>query len=278
MSDVNSFEMELDRTEARSWLHNASTELTGVLADWKNKKRFVRFNFDKVSLYLRLTNSDGKSKDLHLYPGQLRYIDASDAVVTLFCQNLKGVSVFNLSLEVFSPDELRKSLNYPKPKYSVTANDWMVIADDFTLDRLAKVQSLKLPLPCDVDEVSFDDIELLFIESSWEGNRGAWTRLIANNPSLEVKRLIQRARDKNKPIVFWNKEDPFHFNHFVEIAKDVDFIFTTDQDLVPLYQETCSPKLASLAPFPVDLSEFLPPKHVEKKTAFLPVPFWEQIR
>ena len=50
MSDVNSFEMELDRTEARSWLHNASTELTGVLADWKNKKRFVRINFDNVRL------------------------------------------------------------------------------------------------------------------------------------------------------------------------------------------------------------------------------------
>ena len=153
----------------------------------------------------------------------------------------------------------------------------MVIADDFTLDRLAKVQCLKLPLPCDVDEVSFDDIELLFIESSWEGNRGAWTRLIANNPSLEVKRPIQRARDKNKPIVFWNKEDPFHFNHFVEIAKDVDFIFTTDQDLVPITRN-CSPKLASLAPFPVDLSEFLPPSMSKRKQRFLLVPFSEQIR
>ena len=36
--------------------------------------------------------------------------------------------------------------------------------------------------------------------------------------------------------MFWNKEDPPNFEHFVQTAKLFDFIFTTDESCVPRYQ------------------------------------------
>ncbi len=79
----------------------------------------------------------------------------------------------------------------------------------------------------------------LLIESAWNGNEGSWTGQVANlerenNPSL-VK-LIRWAKEKNIPTAFWNKEDPVHFDQFIEAARHCDHIFTTDSGCMKAYR------------------------------------------
>src|SRR5699024_9715805 len=54
------------------------------------------------------------------------------------------------------------------------------------------------------------------------------------------KRLIAHAKSLDIPVVFWNKEDPVHYEHFIETAKLCDFVFTTDRDKVDSYKQDCN--------------------------------------
>jgi len=79
----------------------------------------------------------------------------------------------------------------------------------------------------------------LLIESAWNGNNGNWTGQVANlerenDPSL-VK-LIRWAKERNIPTAFWNKEDPVHFDQFIEAARHCDHIFTTDAGCIEAYR------------------------------------------
>lgn len=97
---------------------------------------------------------------------------------------------------------------------------------------------------CQLFEVSPDNFEreldsfhpdMLFVESAWNGNHGLWRDKIAHG-SKEYFSLAAYCRQKHVPIIFWNKEDPFHFEDFLIIAKTADFVFTTDSDMIPLYR------------------------------------------
>lgn len=83
----------------------------------------------------------------------------------------------------------------------------------------------------------------LLIESSWHGNDGDWTKKVAyvtEEKHQEIKRLISLAKSLSIPVVFWNKEDPVHFDHFIETAKLCDYVFTTDRDRVEDYKMACN--------------------------------------
>lgn len=77
--------------------------------------------------------------------------------------------------------------------------------------------------------------DMLFVESAWNGNHGLWKDKLAHG-SREYFSLARYCTNKNIPIIFWNKEDPFHFDDFLLIAKSADYIFTTDSDMIPAYQ------------------------------------------
>lgn len=87
-----------------------------------------------------------------------------------------------------------------------------------------------------------DEVELIFVESAWNGNDGAWQYQLAGSggPSKEFRGLIGDFRNAGIPTVFWNKEDPAHFDDFLETAKLFDFVFTTDTDMIPRYREELS--------------------------------------
>ena len=82
--------------------------------------------------------------------------------------------------------------------------------------------------------------DLLFVESAWRGYKNSWQRKIACYPdSLSVKpeleKLIGWCRQQKIPTVFWNKEDPFHFNRFKSAAALFDYVYTTDAGSLELY-------------------------------------------
>lgn len=81
----------------------------------------------------------------------------------------------------------------------------------------------------------------LLLESCWKGNFGAWEYAFTS-PSLQhqnaqnLLKAIDIAKDRNLPVIFWNKEDPMHYDKFLPISSKCDVIFTTDSNKVEDYQ------------------------------------------
>ncbi|OYQ81603.1 spore coat protein [Ignatzschineria sp. F8392] len=83
---------------------------------------------------------------------------------------------------------------------------------------------------------------MLFVESAWQGRWNRWKYKIASYPDHpernndKLKRLVQKAKDRGIPTVFWNKEDSVHFDRFIDSAKLFDHVFTVDETCIPRYK------------------------------------------
>ena len=85
-----------------------------------------------------------------------------------------------------------------------------------------------------------DKPDLLFVESAWNGNGGAWRYMIVRPHKITegpLFELIRWCKEHGVPTVFWNKEDPPNFEHFINAAVLFDHIFTTDENCIPAYRE-----------------------------------------
>jgi Glycosyl transferases group 1 len=84
---------------------------------------------------------------------------------------------------------------------------------------------------------------LLLVESTWQGNEGSWQYQVASYDHPEyaglpkLRALVGWCRERGIPTVFWNKEDPVHFDRFKEAAALFDHVFTTDANRVAAYGE-----------------------------------------
>ena len=93
--------------------------------------------------------------------------------------------------------------------------------------------------------IKFWNPDILFVESCWEGKRDSWKYKIANypdNPKVnnnKLKKVVNYAKDLNIPTVFWNKEDGFHFERFIDSAMLFDHIFTVDLNKLESYKSLC---------------------------------------
>ena len=110
------------------------------------------------------------------------------------------------------------------------------IMDDFTVQSFSP--------ECDLHELSLDNYlneletfspSLVFLESAWRGKGNAWGNKVAQT-AAEVREIIQWANLNSVPVVLWNKEDPVHYSTFLNTAKLVDHVFTTDIDCIQKYK------------------------------------------
>ena len=92
----------------------------------------------------------------------------------------------------------------------------------------------------------------LLVESAFQGNNGEWQYLILDYENLAdnpLRELLEFCRSAGIPTVFWNKEDPPHFDDFIGAAREFDFVFTSDADCVPIYRETLGHDRVYVLPF-----------------------------
>lgn len=133
----------------------------------------------------------------------------------------------------------------------------LCVLDDFTRKTLAMEPNVQLDfahpkrLP-----LFFKKYDFLLVESTWLGNQTQWKYKVAAYPehpernNYSLAKLVNWAKNRNIPTIFWNKEDPFHFGQFIESAKLFDYIFTTDANLVAQYQAQCPNSKIAVLPFP----------------------------
>lgn len=127
------------------------------------------------------------------------------------------------------------------------------IMDEFTFNSFnPEVQLYRLDFHKWKSELLFIQPDLLFIESAWVGNNGQWHRKVAyydDEQHNDIRELIKFAKNLNIPVVFWNKEDPVHYDRFIETAKLCNYIFTTDNGRVKQYIKDCGHTNVDSLPF-----------------------------
>lgn len=84
--------------------------------------------------------------------------------------------------------------------------------------------------------------DFLLVESAWSAASGLWKYKIAAYPGYPgrsnnaLRKLLERAKRKGIPTVFWNKEDGVHFERFIDSARLFDHVFTVDENCLPRYK------------------------------------------
>lgn len=122
----------------------------------------------------------------------------------------------------------------------------LAVLDDFTFTALS--------LESNVNLISYQHwfyhffprkIDFVLVESAWLGQNRRWQYHIADYPehpqrnNNKLKSLLLWAQKHNIPTIFWNKEDPYHFDQFIDSARLFDFILTTDRASISKYQSLC---------------------------------------
>ncbi|WP_396278360.1 glycosyltransferase [Glutamicibacter creatinolyticus] len=129
-----------------------------------------------------------------------------------------------------------------------------LIADEFTTSTLRREVVTISPTPQSWrQELESQEVDVLFVESAWAGNEKSWTRKVGyyeDDQNSELKKLVNFCRSKGIPTVFWNKEDPVHFNRFRLTAKLFDVVLTTDANCLEDYWNHRGANLKALGSLP----------------------------
>ena len=141
----------------------------------------------------------------------------------------------------------------PVPEAKVEGPPVAAILDTFTEHSLRYEANLLLLSREDWrSEIEKTRPVCLIVESAFSGNDGEWQRRVLRYENLEdnpLCDLLNYCRSNGIPTVFWNKEDPPHFDDFIGAAKEFDFVFTSDEDCLPLYRETLGHDQVYVLPF-----------------------------
>ncbi|KZL93674.1 glycosyltransferase family protein [Clostridium magnum] len=94
--------------------------------------------------------------------------------------------------------------------------------------------------------------DLLLVESAWKGIDESWRKKVgylAKSQDRTLEKLVKFCKYLKIPTVFWNKEDPYHFELFLPAAKLFEYIFTTDVNCISRYKELLGHKNVYVLPF-----------------------------
>ena len=142
------------------------------------------------------------------------------------------------------------------------------IMDDFTYGSYAPECELHQLTPEYWEsELEACQPEVLFIESAWRGKDELWGSKVGHC-SQELQGIVAWCRQRNIPTLFWNKEDPVHFETFLTTAKLFDFVFTTDMDCIHRYKAALGHEHVYFLPFACQPQVNNPIEKYVRKDAF----------
>lgn len=127
-----------------------------------------------------------------------------------------------------------------------------IIADDFTREAFSH-EWHSVELDPTTWSQQLEGLDLVFVESAWHGNNDRWQYQVTGTraPSEGLRALAAAARERGIPSVFWNKEDPAHFEDFIDAAALFDHVYTTDANCVEAYRERLGHDRVHVLPFAV---------------------------
>lgn len=142
------------------------------------------------------------------------------------------------------------------------------VMDEFTFHSYEpECNLLQLTPDSAIDELDAFRPDLLLIESAWRGKDELWNRKIGTL-STELKSIVRWCNSSMVPTVFWNKEDPVHFETFLNTAQQFDYVFTTDIDCIARYKAALGHNRVFLLPFACQPRVHNPVELYRRKDAF----------
>lgn len=143
------------------------------------------------------------------------------------------------------------------------------ILDDFSYQNLKyECDLIQLDIKNWVQVLQDERPNLLLIESAWIGINGDWCGKISNINDKEdttLQNIVKLCKRLRIPTVFWNKEDPYHFNEFIKAAKLFDYIFTTDENCIEKYKDFLQHDRVYTLPFAAQIKVHNPVNKGQKK-------------
>ena len=161
----------------------------------------------------------------------------------------------------------RTELNFDHVKMSSDSHELKVasIMDEFTASSFfPECKLLQLTPEGWHKELQQSKVDLLFVESAWRGKDDLWGSKVGHHSS-ELCGIIEYCVENKIPTVFWNKEDPVHFQTFLSTAKLFDSVFTTDIDCVDRYKKHLHHENVYFLPFACQPRNHNPLEKFERK-------------
>ncbi|MGK3958310.1 glycosyltransferase [Arthrobacter sp. R4] len=129
-----------------------------------------------------------------------------------------------------------------------------IIADEFTLEGM-RGESKMVELRPDTwrQQVDAQPLDALLVESAWEGVDGEWKQKVGfydDERFSTLRAILEHCNSVGVPTIFWNKEDPVHFNRFSHTAAHFDHVFTTDSNCIRRYKAAAGPRQRTVASLP----------------------------
>lgn len=204
--------------------------------DALNEKKVKSVLIDVLNSAIQKLNSDDDEQK------KQSYVDSTYVEVE---QNaLKIPELVSLSPQVIIKNELKETEKSSEEKLKIAC-----IMDEFTYFCFSpEAKLLQLSPENWLDEIVAFKPDILFVESAWQGKESLWKAKVSQNSS-EVISLINYCRINSVKTLFWNKEDPVHFGTFIDVAKQVDVVFTTDIDCIGRYKAEVGHENVYLMPF-----------------------------
>lgn len=121
------------------------------------------------------------------------------------------------------------------------------------------------------DQIKVSTSQFAFFESAWRANKSSWLYAFTS-PGLKhanaqaLLEAINILKQRNIPILFWNKEDPMHYEMFKPIAKYADYIFTTDALIIDKYKKDLGIQNVYALPFAAPVKKTNPLARFSLKT------------
>ncbi len=120
-----------------------------------------------------------------------------------------------------------------------------IICDEFLYNLYKDVTNIIYITPENYEN-HINTIDFFMVVSTWRGLHGEWYGKSKQNI---IPKIIDFYKRQDKPIVFYSKEDPVHYNNFLHIAQKADVIFTTAEEKVADYRRDCGHGKVFLLPF-----------------------------
>ena len=129
-----------------------------------------------------------------------------------------------------------------------------IIADEFTLEGMRGETTLVELRPDSWrQQIAAQPLDALLVESAWEGVDGLWKQKVGyydDERFSTLRDILEYCNTEDVPTIFWNKEDPVHFNRFSRTSSYFDHVFTTDSDCIRRYKAEAGPRQRTVASLP----------------------------
>lgn len=129
-----------------------------------------------------------------------------------------------------------------------------LICDRFYYDSVISAADFVYLSPDDW-ESKIDALDVFLVVSTWNGiNDNEWAGLQKEGSKKRdlLNEIIDRAKARKIPVVFYSKEDPPHYEDYLGTARRCDWIFTTAAEVVDRYKADCGHDRVCVMRFGID--------------------------